>query len=160
MKQVVNIVLFLFILTGCIREDTPRLDNLEFVEGNNYYKITADAIRIRDHKTISLDIDSEKSTSGMAISIKVKNYTDAFHYKILPDSNLFINEQVEFVYIINNYYESNEGYLLIHRDDDKTIKGEFGFTAQNVFDSTDIITVKKGYFEIDYSESMVIERKY
>ena len=160
MKNILYIIYILIIITGCIKEPPPVVDNFKFKKGSNHYVITAKATRIRDHKTISLHIESIKETPNIAILIVVDNYTDAFHYKNLHDNNLISNDEVKFILISESYYESESGKLLIYSDNDKIIKGEFEFTGINAFDSTDIINVMDGSFEIDYSPSIAIERRY
>ncbi len=160
MRIIYKILFFQLLLTGCFKTEIPKLDNMEFYEGYTFYSISASALRIRDHKTISLKIKSDEGTTGISISILVNEYTDAFHYKILTDSMLYNHEKVKFIYISDNYYESVDGNLLIYSDDDKTIRGEFEFTAQNVYNSNDIINITEGNIEIDYSESVAIERNY
>jgi len=159
MRYLYKILLAIFVLTGCEKKPTPVLNNIDFYLGDSYYSISGKAQRTRDHKTISLKISSEGS-SNIALSILINEYTDAFHYKLIKDYTLYTHDNVKFSYISSGYYESADGFLNVRSDNDKTIKGDFEFTAQNVFDSTDFITVKDGYFEIDYSESIAIERKY
>lgn len=161
MNNLVKIISVILIITTSCFDNEPDLPNiLRFTEGISNFEFPAKAIRIRKHKTISLNINSEENTNGIDIAIQVPEYAKPDNYKNIPDSFLITDEKINIFYISSKYYESVEAKVLVISDNDKIIKGEFEFTAINAFDSTDIINVKNGYFEIGYSPSIAIEEKY
>lgn len=160
MRSVYIFGLISFLTIACNEKADIVPENMKFEINGKHYKIPAQAVRTRKHKTISLKINSVADTKGIAITLLIDKYTDPFHYKNLPDSNIFETDKIQFVLIYGEYYEAGEGRLVVISDDDKTISGEFEFQGINPFDSVQIIRITNGSFEIDYSPSIAIETKY
>ena len=160
MIRILKIFLIVVFTSACEIIDVSTLDNLKFSIDSKTIELNSKAYRNRDHKNISLKINSEDRSKNIGIPILVDNYTDVYHYKNMPDSNLINHDDVKFIILSRNYYESESGWLLILKDDDKQIKGKFEFTAVNALNPNDKKEIKNGSFDINYSESTTTQKHY
>lgn len=154
-------ILIILIISACKKPiDPPPKNNISFFLDDYHYDMSAKALRTRKHKTISLKISSTSNNDNIVLSLIIDKYTDAFTYKTLPDSNIFWHEDVQFILIVKNYYESVDGKIIIYEDNDKYIKGSFNCKLINPFDIDDKISITSGEFDIKYSKSVAIIEKY
>ena len=150
---------FLTILffTSCEPKEKPVSHKIEFTHRDYPYKLNGNAVRTRNHKTISLKIVTDEGNFNPVVNINVAEYTNSDNFKNIPDNVKFSFPNVNFALFDRVYYEAFNGELTILKDDDKIITGTFEFRAVNKFDTNDTIYITNGKFELEYLPSVAVK---
>lgn len=146
----ITIMLFAF---SCIEkeEDSEPQGTIEMEYLSQKNTLTAQAVRNRNHKNITLHIYSVSTTNNIALDILINPYANTDQPQVLPAVYTF--PAAQFVMVTSKFYQAVSGKVTILTDDNKQVEGVFSFSAVDVTNRTDTIKVSDGRFSIAYLPS-------
>lgn len=138
---------------SCIEkgEDIEPQGTIEMGYSSQKNTLTAQAVRNRNHKNISLHIYSVSTTNNVALDIFINPYTNSDQPQSLPVLYTFPDAQI--VMVALKFYQAVSGNVTILSDNNKQVEGLFNFNAVDINNRTDTIKVRDGRFTITYLPS-------